>query len=113
MNESWVAPVITGIFALLVGVVGGVLARRGARLSHREQRAPSVQEMWAQQEEDRQMRILMEDRWWRLWRAFQSFYRRVQAAVVRLSIPEEHRKEFDLTEKEREAVNLRPPDEGG
>lgn len=104
-----IAPVITGVFALLVGIVGGFMARRGSKLGHREQRAPDVQEMWAQQEADRRMRQLVEDLWWNLRRAFQSYYRRVTHTIIHLGLSDEIVAKFELTDKELAAIEAQPP----
>jgi len=109
--EALIAPVITGVFALIVGIVGGLMARRGSKLGSREQRAPDVQEMWIQQEADRRMRQLVEDMWWNLRRAFQSYYRRVTHTLVALNIPEDKRSRFELTAKELEAIDAKLPEE--
>jgi hypothetical protein len=109
--DALIAPVITGIFALIVGVVGGLMARRGSKLGAREQRAPDVQEMWAQQEADRRMRQLVEDMWWNLRRAFQSYYRRVTHAMVSLNIPDDKRAKFELTATELAAIDAHLPDD--
>ena len=102
-----IAPVITGIFALIVGIVSGFMAHRGSKLSTREQRAPDVQEMWAQQEADRRMRQAVEDMWWALRRAFQSYYRRVTYTLIALNIPEDKMSRFELTAKELAAIDAR------
>jgi len=103
-----IAPVITGIFALIVGVVGGLMARRGSKLGVREQRAPDVQEMWAQQEMDRRMRQVTEDLWWNLRRAFQTYFRRVTHTIAHLGLPEDIVVKFELTPKELEAIEAKP-----
>lgn len=106
-----IAPAITGAFALLIGLTGGFMARRGQKLGNREQRAPDVQEMWAQQEADRRMRQMVEDMWWNLRRAFQSYFRRVTSAVVKLGLTDEQAKVFELTTKELKAIESHPPEE--
>lgn len=110
-NQELIAPIITGVFALAVGVVGGLMARRGSKLGNREQRAPDVQEMWAQQEADRRMRQMVEDLWWNLRRAFQSYYRRVTHTMTKLDLPEEVIIKFELTDKELAAIEARPPED--
>lgn len=109
--EPLIAPIITGMFALLVGVVGGFMARRGSKLGNREQRAPDVQEMWIQQEADRRMRQLVEDMWWNLRRAFQSYYRRVTHTLASLNVPEDKLAKFELTAKELAAIDASLPEE--
>lgn len=104
-----VAPIITGIFALIVGIVGGVMARRGSKLGNREQRAPDVQEMWVQQEADRRIRQAVEDLWWNLRRAFQSYFRRVTNIVAHLNLDEHTTAKFELTESELRAIEAKPP----
>ena len=63
MTYEWISPSITGIFGIVLAIVAGILARRGSKLSAQEQRAPDVQELWAQQETDRRMRQVVEDMW--------------------------------------------------
>lgn len=109
MGFEWIAPVITGVFAVVLTFVGGILARRGSKVGSLEQRAPDVQEMWAQQESDRRMRQVTEDMWWSLRRAFQSYYRRVTSALMQLSLTQEQAKAFELTHEEVEAIEARPP----
>jgi len=109
--ETWLAPIITGIFALIVGVVGGIMARRGQKLGNRESKAPDVQDLWYQQESDRRMRQLIEDLWWNLRRAFQSYYRRVSNLALRMSLTPDEQKSFELTPKELAAIEAKPPEE--
>lgn len=109
MTTEWVAPAITGVFALILGIVSTLLARRGAKLGAREQRAPDVQELWAQQELDRQMRRTTEDLWWNLRRAFQSYFRRVSRIIVGLKLTAEQEHAFNLTPAEQKAIDAMPP----
>lgn len=111
MNTEWVAPVVTGIFGVIVVIMGAILARRGEKLGAREQRAPDVQQMWAQQESDRHVRQEVEDMWWELRRAFQGYYRRVTNKTLEMSLSEEDAKAFELTPKELKAVRARPPED--
>jgi len=111
VTETWIAPTIAGVFLVISGVLAAILARRGAKLGTREQKAPDVSDLWAQQEADRRMRIIMEDLWWKLWRAFQSFYRRVQTTVSTLDLTEAQLKHFELSPKEKAAIDARPPEE--
>lgn len=111
MSTEWVAPAITGLFALILGVVSGFLARRGAKLGAREQRAPDVQELWSQQEADRQMRRLVEDLWWNLRRAFQSYFRRVSKLVATLDLNPTQEKAFELSVTEQRAIDAMPPED--
>lgn len=110
-NTDWVAPVITGILAVILSIVSALLARRGARVGSQEGRAPNVQDMWAQQEADRRMRQVVEDLWWQVRRAFQSYYRRVTSAIMKLGLPEEKIKVFELTASELKAIEATVPDE--
>lgn len=109
--EAAIGPIITGIFGLLIGLVAAFMARRGQKLGNRETRAPDVQEMWAQQEGDRRMRQLVEDIWWTLRRAFQSYYRRVNAEVAKMGLTEAQAKRFELTASERKAIETGLPEE--
>ena len=111
ITDQGVAPAITGAFGIILSVVAAILARRGAKLGARESKAPDVQELWAQQEVDRRMRIAVETLWWNLWRAFQSFYRRVQLAVGKLDLTESQLKMFELNTKEQAAIDARPPED--
>lgn len=115
MGTEWVAPSITGLFALIVGIVGGILARRGKRLEAKESRAPDVEMLWAQQESDRRARQSAEDLWWNLRRAFQSFYRRVQHHIGLLVaaglLTEVQASHFELTDKEKAAIDARPSED--
>lgn len=104
IGNEWVGPAITGVFGLILGIVAAIMARRGQKLGAREQRAPDVQEMWAQQELDRRRRQIVEDLWWGVRSAFQSYYRRVTHAIVKLGIPEEKTTVFELTESELAAI---------
>ena len=106
--ENVVGVVITGVFGLIVGIIGAIMARRGQKLGNRENRAPDVQEMWAQQESDRRMRQMVEDLWWNLRRAFQSYYRRVMNTVAKLGLDP---KPFELTAAEQKAIDASPPAE--
>lgn len=108
--ENWVAPIITGVFGIILSVLAALLARRGAKMGTRESRAPNVEELWAQQEADRQARIAMETLWWNLWRAFQSFYRRVQHTISGLDLTEKQRNAFEMNAKEQAAIDARPPE---
>jgi hypothetical protein len=110
-GDNWIAPVITGVFGIILSIVAAILARRGSKLGAQENRAPDVQEMWAQQEADRRMRQTMEDLWWKLWRAFQSYYRRVQTSVSRMDLTEAQLATFELNTKEQAAIDARPPDD--
>ena len=109
MEEVMIAPLITGVFSLCIAVVGGVMAFRGSRIGAKEQRAPDVQEMWAQQESDRRTRQEVEDLWWQLRRAFQSYFRRVTGAVIKMNLSPEKRKVFELTTSELRAIEAKPP----
>ena len=111
MNTEWIAPTITGVFGLALATVAGFLARRGAKLGSREARMPDVQELWAQQEADRRMRQLVEDLWWRVRRAFQAYYRRVNSIAQQLDLPPEQLAHFELTKKELSAIDSTLPDE--
>lgn len=106
--ENLIGLVITGTFGLIIGIVGAIMARRGQKLGNRENRAPDVQEMWAQQESDRRMRQLVEDMEWTLRRAFRSYYRRVMNTVVKLGLDPKH---FELTTSEQKAIDATPPEE--
>lgn len=102
---SWIpteaiAPGIAGFFAILTGIIAAIVARRNVKTGAREQRAPDVQEMWMQQEQDRRLRHLVEDMWWALRRAFQSYYRRVQSGGS-----------TELTTKEQAAIDAKLPSE--
>lgn len=109
--EQWIAPTITGVFGVLLATVTALLARRGAKQGNREQRAPDVQELWAQQESDRRMRQLVEDLWWTVRQAFQSYYRRVNTAVHLLNLTPEQLVLFELTKKELAAIESELPAE--
>lgn len=109
--ENIIGLVITGAFGLLVGIVGAIMARRGQKLGNRETRAPDVQELWAQQESDRRMRQLIEDMWWSLRRAYQSYYRRVTSTVLKLGLTDEQAHAFELTKAEKAAIEAKPPEE--
>lgn len=112
LPENIVGLVITAILGIVASTVAALLARRGAKLGNREQRAPDVQEMWVQQENDRRVRQIVEDIWWSLRRAFQSYYTRVQRAVQRLVssgvITEAQAKPFELTAAEQKAIDAEP-----
>lgn len=110
MQDIWIAPTITGVFAVIISLVGGVMAFRGSRIGAKEQRAPDVQEMWAQQDHDRRSRQAVEDMWWNLRRAFQSYFRRVTSAVMKMDISDAQRKAFELNTKELAAIEATPPD---
>jgi len=109
--ESLLSPAITGIFGLAIGIFGAIMARRGQKIGSQEQRAPDVQEMWSQQESDRRMRQLVEDLWWGLRGAFQSYFRRVTTTANQLHLPPEVAAKFELTEKEQKAISANPPDD--
>lgn len=111
ITTEWVAPAITGSFGLIIGLVAAFMARRGQKLGSREQRAPDVQEMWAQQEADRRMRQVVEDMWWNLRRAFQSYFRRVTSAIAKLDLTDAQRRTFELTTSELQAIEAKPPEE--
>lgn len=111
MPSEFIGLVITAISGLLLSVVAAIMARRGSKLGTREQRAPDVQEMWAQQEADRRMRQLVEDLWWNLRRAFQSYFRRVTGAVSKMDLTEAQAKVFELNAKELAAIGAKPPEE--
>ena len=95
-----IAPTVTGIFLVITGVIAFITSRRNAKTGAREQRAPDVQQMWAQQESDRHARRVAEDLWWNLRRAFQSYFRRVQAGGS-----------HELTPKEQAAIDAKPPED--
>lgn len=109
--SEWVGLIISGLCGIVLSIVAAVMARRGSKLGNRETRAPDVQEMWAQQEADRRMRQLVEDLWWNLRRAFQSYFRRVTGAVGKMNLTEAQAKVFELTPKELAAIEARPPEE--
>jgi hypothetical protein len=106
--ENVIGLVITGVFGVTVTVLGGIMARRGSKLGSRENRAPDVQEMWTQQEHDRQMRQMVEDIWWSLRRAFQSYFRRVTTAIAKLDLTEAQKKSFQLSASEQKAIDMEP-----
>lgn len=108
LPDNVIGLIITGIFSVVVATLGALLARRGAKLGNRETRAPDVQEMWAQQETDRRMRQIVEDLWWNLRRAFQSYYRRVVGAATKLGLSEAQMKQFELTKAEQAAIDKEP-----
>ena len=108
LPENAIGLIITGVFSVVVATLGAVLARRGAKLGNRETRAPDVQEMWAQQETDRRMRQIVEDLWWGVRRAFQSYFRRVTLAVSKLGLTEAQLKTFELTKAEQAAIDKEP-----
>lgn len=110
-DPEWVGLIITGVFSLILGIVAAVFTRRGARLGNKENRAPDVQEMWAQQEADRRQRQAVEDLWWKLWRTFQGYYRRVMALATLWGITDEQLKKLELTSAEQKAIDARPPTE--
>ena len=109
LPENMVGLVITAALGIVASTVAALLARRGSKLGSRENRAPDVQEMWAQQETDRRMRQIVEDIWWGLRRAFQSYYRRVTSAVAKLGLTEAQMKPFELTKAEQAAIDKEPP----
>lgn len=109
MTYEWISPSITGIFGIVLAIVAGILARRGSKLSAQEQRAPDVQELWAQQETDRRMRQVVEDMWWVLRRAFQAYYRRFTNAAMHMNLTQEQARLFELSPEEVEAIEARPP----
>jgi hypothetical protein len=111
VGNEWIAPIITGIFLVIVAIVGALLARRGQKLSSREDKAPDVQEMWVQQEADRRTRQLVEDMYWTLRRMFQSYYRRVLNTIATMNLPPEKAALFEMTAKEKAAANATLPDE--
>lgn len=106
-----IAPIITSVLAVVVAVLGGIMARRSQKLGNIQQRAPDVQQMWSQQETDRRMRRRAEDIWWNIRRAFQTYYRRVNLAVLKLDLTPEQTKEFDLTMTELKAIEAELPEE--
>jgi len=108
---DWIAPTITGIFGLVLAIVTGVLASRGRRLGNRESRMPDVTDLWVQQEQDRRMRQLVEDLWWNVRRAFQSYYRRVNSAALALHLPADKMAAFELTKRELSAIESELPTE--
>jgi hypothetical protein len=108
-----VAPIVTGIFTVITVLLSIFLARRNARMGNRENRAPDVQEMWAQQEADRRTRQVMEDMWWDLRGAFKSYFRRVSSAILMMNLTKEQLKIFTLTKAEHDAINAVPPEDPG
>ena len=110
-SDNWVGLVISGVFGVILSILAAVFARRGAKIGNRETRAPDVQEMWAQQESDRRSRQSAEDLWWKLWRAFQSYYRRVMALAITWGLSPEQIKKLELTASEQKAIDARPPAE--
>lgn len=100
------APIISGIVAVIITTLGAIMARRGAKIGSKENRAPDVQEMWAQQETDRRIRQLVEDMWWNIRRAFQTYYRRVQLVAAEKGIDDPR---LELTAKEQKIIDTPPP----
>lgn len=100
--------IITGIFGLIIAAISAILARRGQKLGNKENRAPNVQEMWAQQDFDRRQRQVMEDMWWDLRAAFKSYFRRVSGLVLTLGITHTG---FGLTASEKKAIDATPPED--
>jgi thioesterase domain-containing protein len=109
ISDNVVGLVITGVFGVVIAVVGGLMARRGARLGQREGRAPDVEQMWEQQEADRLARQRAEDLWWAVRRAFQSYFRRVTALADALALPPEKRRRFELLPAEKRAIDAEMP----
>ncbi len=110
LGTEWIAPTIAGAFALIAAIVASIMARRGARLGNRENRAPDVESMWAQQEADRIARQVAEDLWWKLWHAFQGYYRRVAALATKWGLTDEQKKLLELNAAEERAIDARPPE---
>lgn len=109
--SEWVGLIITGASGLILSLVAALMARRGAKMGSRETRAPDVQEMWAQQEADRRMRQVVEDLWWDLRRAFQSYFRRVNSIAMKMNLTEAQAQVFELTPKELAAIEAKPPED--
>lgn len=106
-----IGPLITGIFGISITIVAAVMARRGKRYDNRETRAPDVQEMWVQQERDRATRQHVEDLWWGVRRAFQSYFQRVTLEIIRMKLPESEQKKFELTASELRAIEATVPED--
>lgn len=98
LNPEFIAPSIAGVFAIITATIAAVVSRRNAKNSAREDRAPDVQELWAQQERDRQARYTLETLLWRLLHAFESYFGRVQAGGSK-----------ELTAKEQAAIDACVP----
>ncbi len=112
LPQNIIGVIITGIFGIIIGIVAGLMARRGAKLGARENRAPDVQEMWAQQESDRRARQIIEDMYWDLRAAFQSYLRRVTDLIHASPLSDENKKKFELTPAEKKVVNAKLPTDG-
>jgi hypothetical protein len=108
-NSAWIAPTIAGGFAVVTALFAAYTANRNRRKGNLEQRAPDVQEIWVQQENDRRQRQIMEDMWWDLRAAFKSYFRRVSSTLLRLNVSDEDAKMFSLTASETAAINATPP----
>lgn len=102
MNETWVAPVIAGVFALAGIFTTVVINSRAGKTVSESNRAPDVTEAWREADRARAHARRWEDLYYLVRGAFKSFARRVQA---------EYGDTVALSTKEREALEEPTPEE--
>lgn len=94
-----IGPYLPLIGLVISGIILGAFGVWNRRRGNQETKAPDVDQMWKQQESDRRAKYTLEDMWWTLRRAFQSYYRRVQAGGSR-----------ELTADEQAAIDRKLPE---
>lgn len=96
---EWVAPTIAGLFAVITGSIAAFVAIRNVRTGAREQRAPDVNEAWAETERARARMHVAEDFFYMIRGAFKGFARRVM----------QQHPDVELTSAERKALETELP----
>lgn len=96
-GTEWVAPTITGVIAVAIAVIAGLVALRNVRTGARESRAPSVTDAWSAADRVRDAWYDLVDTFYAVRGAFKGYVRRVQDGGS-----------TELTEEEKAALEMKP-----
>lgn len=97
---EWLAPLVATILAAVVGITGAILNYRSQRSGAKEQRAPDVNEAWAETRLARRREHIIEELFYDLRGLFKNLARRVSDRYP----------DFELTDQERAGLEMKPPD---
>ncbi len=101
MGYEWVAPTITGTFAVALAVLAFVTNKRTKRAEADAEREPTVGEAWLEADRQRRLRAIIEDMFYTLRGAFKGYVRRMQAKYGE--------EPAALNTKEQEILDREPP----
>lgn len=96
--DQLIAPIIAGVILAASSITGYVIASRTSRSTAKDNRAPDVNEAWAETDRARARMHAVEDLFYRVRSAFRSYWMRVADGGS-----------IQLTEVERAALEADPP----